>query len=110
MTSKQTNIFVLVRITPPLKDPGELSTILGNSIRILFGDCQAHFSEVIQLGNETQDGNDTQKELGIIKTDMSSVNFICAALTLAVAPSFMNTLYRIDILQKKTDIKHISIF
>ena len=100
------DLFVLIRITPSLRDAGELTTIVNNSLRILFGECQGYKADVLKLMGKDKK-NVEMKEYAILQTDYASIDSVCAALTLATPPSFMNEYYRLDVIQIEDDLECI---
>jgi len=100
-------LFVLVRVSPTLKDVSELTSIISNSTRLLYGDLQPRNVQVLDLmsRNKCRGGF---KDHAIIRVDLESVDYMCAALTLSTPPSFMDQFYRIDILQIEKSLECIN--
>mmetsp|Transcript_2319 Transcript_2319/g.3170 ORF Transcript_2319/g.3170 Transcript_2319/m.3170 type:complete len:118 (-) Transcript_2319:246-599(-) len=90
---------LLIKSSPLITDPRELETILGFSLRNLFGELEtySHDFKVTETSNNS--------EMLQITCPAKSARFLQAALTLATLPPYMeNTLYRIDIVQKIEDV------
>lgn len=119
-------IYALIRITPAITDPRELQTIITTSLRSLFGDCESHsvvlnvltcrpvrqLSEARLCPTNTNDSNNyvTAMTYGaheaIIECPATSLDFVRAALTFPMLPSYFNNnhTFRFDFIRSADSV------
>ena len=96
----------LIRTSPAISDPKELTTIISTSVRAAFGDCQAHTVGVRILDCRTATAaarrrrNTINTSETILQCPDDALPYIRAALTLPSPPSyFQGSIYTFDFLK-----------
>lgn len=104
---------ILIRTTPPIKDPKELDSIITASLRSLYGDYQPYScglrvvecrkcSPAFAITGYTQEQEAKQSYDAVLECPSSSEKYIRAALTFSSIPPFLEgTVYRLDFLESK---------
>jgi len=105
---------ILIRTTPPIKDPKELDSIITASLRSLYGDYEPYScglrvvecrkcSPLFAITGYSQEREAKQSYDAILECPSSSEKYVRAALTFSSTPHFLEgTVYRLDFLESKS--------